>query len=356
MRRRPPLSGDSCYRIETAGNNRERQMRTEGERTRKRQAEGTLQVEVHVVGEHRLTVEEEDASRNVGNVNRERDDTVCVKSAESTWRSLGRCPPVLGMVALRGVLALSAPWASGRFSGQRPWTRRVLREPPCTPAPWATDGTRVAALTSWRALREHPALRSVCSPGSPVLETVPFRPEVSSRGVRIHPPHGVQRLKGYTAVQVPALCPSEGLPLGSSPLGCGKQLQRTAKLYREEWTASDVLHGKKAERAIAISPRPLEVRGPYILEEECGNEDHDLLYPKRCGPPSSTNDVWTSEVNIKRECNKQGRRTKSTREEDDPERFTKITPPRSQRSASMADAVSQSKNNRGQPCTCSRRP
>ena len=100
-------------------------------------------------------VEDEEASKNVGNVSREREDTVCVKNEESTCWSLGRCPPVLGMVALRGVLALSAPLASGRFSGRRPWMRRVLREPPCTPAPWATDGTQVAALSSSRALREH---------------------------------------------------------------------------------------------------------------------------------------------------------------------------------------------------------
>ena len=98
-----------------------------------------------MVGEHRLIVEDEDASRNVGNVSREREDTVCVKNVESTCWSLGCCPPVLRMVALRGVLALSA--ASGRFSGRRSWMRLVLCEPPCT------DGTQVAALSS--ALREH---------------------------------------------------------------------------------------------------------------------------------------------------------------------------------------------------------
>ena len=107
------------------------------------------------IGELQHIVDEKEASRNVGNGPQEREETIRIKIVASTCRSWGRCPPVLGMVALRGVLALSASWASGRFSGRRPWMRRVLREPPCTPAPWATDGTQVAALSSSRALREH---------------------------------------------------------------------------------------------------------------------------------------------------------------------------------------------------------
>ena len=76
------------------------------------------------IGELQHIVDEKEASRNVGNGPQEREETIRIKIVASTCRSWGRCPPVLGMVALRGVLALSASWASGRFSGRRP--RRLL--------------------------------------------------------------------------------------------------------------------------------------------------------------------------------------------------------------------------------------
>ena len=55
--------------------------------------------------------EEVQADRNHDVEHQEREDTIRIKSVASTCRSLGRRPPVLGMVALRGVLAVSAPWA-----------------------------------------------------------------------------------------------------------------------------------------------------------------------------------------------------------------------------------------------------
>ena len=68
--------------------------------------------------------------------------------------------------------------------------RRVLREPRCTLAPKATDGTQIAALSSSRALREH--LRW----GVSAVLAVRFwgrRPSGRglSRGVESHPTHGV---------------------------------------------------------------------------------------------------------------------------------------------------------------------
>ena len=120
-----------------------------------------------VVGEDRLIVEDEDASKNVGNVSREREDTVCVKNVESTCRSLGRCPPVLGMVALRGVLALSAPW--GLLVGSRvaapgcaacsvshfaPLPRgplTVLRSPPSPPVARSESTCAEERLPCWQS-------------------------------------------------------------------------------------------------------------------------------------------------------------------------------------------------------------
>ena len=105
---------------------------------------------------HNKDTHEEVAERiHIGEGLQEREDIDRVSIVASACRSWGRCPPVLEMVARRAVLALSAQWGSGRFSGRRPWMRRVLRERPCTSASWATDGTRVAALSSSRALREH---------------------------------------------------------------------------------------------------------------------------------------------------------------------------------------------------------
>ena len=56
------------------------------------------------IGELQHKVDEKEAIRNVGNGPQEREETIRIESVASTCRS------VLGMVALRGLLALSAPW------------------------------------------------------------------------------------------------------------------------------------------------------------------------------------------------------------------------------------------------------
>ena len=54
------------------------------------------------IGELQHKVDEKEASLNVGNGPQEREETLRIKNVASTCRSWGRCPPVLGMVALRG--------------------------------------------------------------------------------------------------------------------------------------------------------------------------------------------------------------------------------------------------------------
>ena len=142
---------------------RQQETTKENEGEHGRRSESTIQVEGHVEGVHRHIVEEEDASRNVGNLNREREHTVRIKSVASACRSLGRCPPVPGMVALRGY-SHCLPRGLWPVLGRRPLTRCVLREQGCSSAP---DGTRIAALTSCRALREHPARQTSSRPLDP---------------------------------------------------------------------------------------------------------------------------------------------------------------------------------------------
>ena len=114
--------------------------------------EGPPQDEACKRVEHRSDMHEEVANRrHKGKGSQERVLAVRIKSVASTCRSWGRCPPVLGMVALRGMLTPSAPWI---------WT--VHRSPPsavaarsvsqCSHAPWAIDGTRVVAPSSSGAL------------------------------------------------------------------------------------------------------------------------------------------------------------------------------------------------------------
>ena len=77
------------------------------------------------VGELQHKEEEEEASQNVGNGPQEREDSNRIKSVATTCRSW-RCPPVLEMVALRGLLSLSAPWA---LDGSRVAAHEVLLAP-----------------------------------------------------------------------------------------------------------------------------------------------------------------------------------------------------------------------------------
>ena len=73
--------------------------------------EGPPQDEACKRVEHRSDMHEEVANRrHKGKGSQERVLAVRIKSVASTCRSWGRCPPVLGMVALRGMLTPSAPW------------------------------------------------------------------------------------------------------------------------------------------------------------------------------------------------------------------------------------------------------
>ena len=168
-------------------------------------AEGTLQVEVHVVGEHRHRVEDEDASRNVGNVNREREDTVRLKSVASSCRSLGRCLPVLGIVAGEGY-SHCAPRGV-------PVGSRVAAPAACCALRELHAPLPRGPLTVLWSLPSHPGARSESTCAEECLSSlavrfwgsVPFRPGVSPREVKSHPTHGVQRLEMLNS------CPSSCL-------------------------------------------------------------------------------------------------------------------------------------------------
>ena len=192
-----------------------------------RQAEARRQE----LGRTKKSKEANPEQKHLGEGAQEREDTDRVKSVASACQSLGRCPPVLGMVALRGVR---------ENVGRNKDTHEELAE-----QIHKGDGPQEREDT-------------VCRPGSPVLGTAPIRPEVSPRGVKSHLTHGIH-IKSLKAVHVPALGLHKEWRLRHSPkVVPGSSMDR--KLYREHGTASDVRLKKgttrrRSHRHVPSAPR-----------------------------------------------------------------------------------------------------